>query len=69
MDTNTFFEITAETYRLMTGRLAPGKDAPAAAGPTDQRERERDYSEWCLNYGATVGVTIRAVENTMGSQT
>jgi hypothetical protein len=42
------FEALAEAFRLETGLLAPGKDAPAAAGgfPTEE-ERAARWLAWC----------------------
>lgn len=55
MNANTQFEIEAYAFKLMTGHMAPGKDSPAAAGPTDDEEREREWVKWkdenrkCIN--------------------
>lgn len=46
MNANTRYEIKARAFNLMTGHMAPGKDSPAAAGPTDYDERELAWLRW-----------------------
>lgn len=47
---NAFYrsEMIATLYKKSTGRLAPFKDAPAAAYAGEERERENEklYKEW-----------------------
>lgn len=45
-DSNARYEIEAHAFNLMTGHMAPGKDSPATAGPTDYEEREREWITW-----------------------
>lgn len=40
------FEIQAEAFRIMTGNMAPGKDAAAASYPAPYEEREAAWKEW-----------------------
>jgi hypothetical protein len=45
------FELEAEIFRRMTGRMAPYKDSPAAAGPTDMEARKECWREWRQHFG------------------
>lgn len=65
MDANTEFEIKAEAFRIMTGYMAPGKDAPmyAYAGREDEEERHRQWGAWCMTYSGIIRAMLRAVEH------
>ncbi len=60
MNANTRFEIRAETFYLMTGFTAPGKDRAAAEGDVERYTEEWD--RWLRNYGWCVNMVIKAVE-------
>ena len=46
MTSNQRLEIEARAFQIMTGRLAPFKDLPAAASPTDIADVEETWHEW-----------------------
>lgn len=56
------YEIQAEAFRRMTGHLAPGKDAPAAAGSLDFDERTAIYARWAEIHGECVYAMLDAVD-------
>ena len=66
MNAVTRFEIMALAFKSMTGHMAPGKDSPCAAGPTDMRERFLAWLEWTERYGDAVNAAIRAAESVLG---
>lgn len=46
MTINEGLELEARIFELMTGHMAPFKDSPAAAGPTDMVERAKHWWAW-----------------------
>lgn len=40
------YEIKAEAFRILTGHLAPGKDAPSAGNPADYEVRQALWYFW-----------------------
>lgn len=40
------YDVEARAFEIMTGMMAPGKDSPAAAGPTDMAIREETWKDW-----------------------
>ena len=63
MKANTRFEIEARAFNIMTGHMAPGKDAPAAAGDDDYEERQRAWIEWKQTHSTCINSMILAFEN------
>ena len=55
------YEILAETFYLMTGKFAPGKDAPAAADIESADMKE--WNEWLTDNKKTVMSTLIAIKN------
>ena len=55
------YEILAETFYLMTGKIAPGKNAPAAAYIESADMKEWD--EWLTDNKKTVMSTLIAIKN------
>lgn len=53
-------EITAEAFRVMTGHMAPFKDASPASYPASQEERTAAYDEWAEQYGRCVRAVMHA---------
>lgn len=58
------FEIVATAFYRMTGRLAPGKDSPAAL-PSDREGRSAAWEEWNTEHGDTVRAVLNAVESVL----
>jgi hypothetical protein len=57
------FEVRAEAFRQMTGVMAPGKDASAAANsPDTYEERVAIYKIWWGQYGNCVRAVMKATE-------
>ena len=46
LDSNYRYDIKAETFRIMTGHMAPGKDPPMASYPAPFEERSRAFDAW-----------------------
>ena len=57
------FEVRAEAFRLMTGHMAPGKDAAPGSYPADIDVRNEAHEAWWLKHGACVRAVMKAVEN------
>jgi hypothetical protein len=62
---NDLFEVRAETFRLMTGYMAPGKDTAAAAGPDDAELRNAIYMLWVEHNMHCFVSVIKAIERVM----
>jgi len=52
------YELKAEAFRVMTGHIAPGKDAAAASYPAPYEEREAAWREWSAKHGEVVRAMI-----------
>jgi hypothetical protein len=63
LDSYQRFEITAHAFHRMTGMMAPGKDVPAAAGPSDHDARDAAMREWSEKFGPCVIAVLKAVED------
>lgn len=64
MNANLKFEIKAAAFQRMTGKLAPGKDEPAAASPTweSQGERLAAWVEWHKKYDQCFEAIVAAID-------
>lgn len=62
LDTTTRFELKCETFRLMTGHMAPGKDASSQSYPAPLEERQLEFEDWNAIHGVCVAAMIRAFE-------
>lgn len=62
---NDLFEIRAETFRIMTGHLAPGKDTAAAAGTDDYELRNELYMQWVSHNMHCFVSVIKAIERVL----
>lgn len=61
------FEIKARAFQIMTGKMAPGKDVPAALCRGDDYEcREKLWKLWNEAYGKAVDAVISATQEIMG---
>ena len=56
------FEIRAEAFRIMSGHMAPGKDAAAESYPEEYEERAAIYSQWFETHGECVMAMLQAFE-------
>lgn len=61
LNTTEEYELKAEAFRVMTGHMAPGKDAAAASYPAPYEERETAWQEWCAKHGEAVRAMILAL--------
>lgn len=55
------YELKAEAFRVMTGHMAPGKDASAASYPAPYEEREAAWREWNAKHGEAARAMILAL--------
>ena len=55
------YELKAEAFRVMTGHMAPGKDASAAGYPAPYEEREAAWAEWGTKHGEVVRAMLLAL--------
>ena len=62
MNESEKYDIEARAFQLMTGFMAPGKDSPAAAGPTDMAERRDAWSRWKKLNNRTIWAMLKAFE-------
>jgi len=62
MTNNQKLEIEARAFEIITGRMAPFKDSPAAAGLTDHAERAEVWREWRQFYGIVIEAMEKAFE-------
>lgn len=60
LDVTTKAEIFAETFRLMTGHMAPFKDASPHSYPAPEEDRRKVYDEWIEQYRNCVTAVMRA---------
>lgn len=62
LDENLRFEIKAEAFRIMTGHMAPGKDASMHSYPAPYELRASLFAQWIGHHGKCLDAVIRAVE-------
>lgn len=62
LDSIEKFEIQAEAFRIMTGHMAPGKDASPYSYPAPYEEREARYTDWADANGECVRAMLLALE-------
>ncbi len=55
------YELKAEAFRIMTGHMAPGKDAAAVSCPAPYEEREAAWREWNAKHGEVARAMILAL--------
>ncbi len=62
---NVVFEVKAESFRLMTGMMAPGKDVAAGANEDgdSRKEREKEWCEWLKQNNGIMNVFLMAATN------
>lgn len=65
LDSIEKFEIQAEAFRIMSGHMAPGKDASPYSYPAPYEEREAIYKQWAEIHGECVRAMILAFERVM----
>ena len=65
MNSNEKYEITAEAFRLMTGHMAPGKDAASAAYPAPFEERSIAYEVWLESHRRCINAMFLSFEHIM----
>lgn len=59
------FEVQAEAFRIMTGHMAPGKNAAAASYPAPFEEREAIFARWVEIHGECARAMLLAFEHVM----
>lgn len=62
MDAYYRYEIKAEAFRIMTGHMAPGKDAPPQSYPAPYEEREKVWRQWLLDNEECINAMLLAVD-------
>lgn len=65
LDTTTRFELKAEAYRIMTGHMAPGKDASPQSYQAPYDERIEAFDRWSAIHGECVRAMLLAFERMM----
>ena len=65
LDSYLKFEIGAEAFRIMTGHMAPGKDASPASYPAPYEEREARHKDWSDANGECVRAMLLAFQRVM----
>lgn len=66
MNANISFEIRARAFYRMTGKLAPGKDEPAAVNWEDRGERLAVWAAWIRQYGPCIDAMLEAMAYVTG---
>lgn len=59
---NERYEVKAEAFRIMTGHMAPGKDAAAASYPEPYEVRRAAFDAWWAQHAEAVRATLIAAE-------
>ncbi|MCP3704934.1 MAG: hypothetical protein GY954_18640 [Alteromonas sp.] len=59
------YEVRAEAFRLMTGHMAPGKDAAPESYPAPFEERSEAYKEWAEDNAECVRAMMLAFKHVM----
>lgn len=63
MNANLKFEIKAAAFHRMTGKLAPGKDEPAASpDPISEWDRQTAWVEWNRKYDQCFEAIVAAID-------
>ena len=62
MTPNTKYEIEARAFQIMTGQMAPGKDSPSAAGPSNLELRRELWDMWQNHYAPVIIALLKAFE-------
>ena len=65
MTDNERFEVRAETFRIMTGHMAPGKDPSVAAYEFSYKERLAVFNEWINEHDKCVRAMLLAFERVL----
>ena len=66
MNSNTAFEVKAEAFRIMTGHLAPGKDAGLLDGDSiSHQDRYEKWGIWVVVHGDVIRAMLKAVDNVL----
>lgn len=60
MDELERFEVTAKAFHIMTGHMAPGKDAPPTSYPAPHEVREAEWEAWNKQHGPCIKAMLRA---------
>lgn len=63
MDSYVSYEIKAEAFRIMTGHMAPGKDAASASYPAPFEERQAAWDEWLKENSDCIKAMLAAADN------
>ncbi len=63
MDSYISYEIKAEAFRIMTGYMAPGKDAASASYPAPIAEREAAWTKWLTENSECIKAMLSAADN------
>lgn len=66
MNSNQRLEVEGRAFEIMTGRMAPFKDLPAAAGPMDIAEQNECLHEWRNHHRLIISAMEAAFEEVMG---
>ena len=56
------YELKAECFRMMTGHIAPGKDAPAAFPSEPYETRLAEWKSWWTENSEAVSAMLAAIE-------
>ncbi len=67
LDSIDRFEIQAEAFRIMTGHMAPGKDAGAASYSVPYEQREEAHKKWMEAHGECVRAMLLAFDRLMSN--
>lgn len=59
------YEIKAMAFRIMTGHMAPGKDASPHSYPAPIEERSAAWEKWIVEHGKTAAAMLTAFERVM----
>jgi hypothetical protein len=62
------FEIQAEAFRIMTGHMAPGKDASPFSYPAPYEEREAIHKDWTAANSECIRAMLLAFERVMADE-
>jgi len=65
MTGNEKYEIVAEAFRLMTGHMAPGKDASPESYPAPLEERSIAYDIWLEAHRRCINSMLLSFERIM----
>lgn len=57
------YEIQAVAFRIMTGHMAPGKDASFESYPAPWDERHDAWKEWIATNGECIQSMLRGIQS------